>query len=86
MKKIKRRLKEIDGITEIRDSLFFLESLKFPNSNSLLILDEEIVLVDTGSNREILEKIKEDIDRVINTHYHVDHKLGKRPVRPNLDK
>lgn len=76
MKKIKRRLKKIEGITEIRDSLFFLESLKFPNSNSLLILDEEIVLVDTGSNREILEKIRGDIDRVINTHYHVDHNWG----------
>ena len=48
----------------------------FPYSNSLLILDEEVVLIDSGVGNEHLEIIKDDIDIVINSHYHIDHILG----------
>lgn len=48
----------------------------FPYSNSLLILDDEVVLIDSGIGNEYLETIKDDIDILINSHYHIDHILG----------
>lgn len=48
----------------------------FPYSNSLLILDEEIVLIDSGIGDEQLEVIKNEVDILINSHYHIDHIQG----------
>lgn len=48
----------------------------FPYSNSLLILDEEVVLIDSGVGNELLEGIKDYVDIMINSHYHIDHILG----------
>ncbi len=48
----------------------------FPYSNSLLIVDEEIVLIDSGIGDEQLEVLKGEVDILINSHYHIDHILG----------
>lgn len=48
----------------------------FPYSNSLLIVDEEVVLIDSGIGDEQLEIIKDEVDIMINSHYHIDHILG----------
>ncbi len=48
----------------------------FPYSNSLLIIDEEVVLIDSGIGNELLEEIKDHVDILINSHYHIDHILG----------
>jgi glyoxylase-like metal-dependent hydrolase (beta-lactamase superfamily II) len=48
----------------------------FPYSNSLLIIDEEVVLIDSGIGDEQIEILKDDVDILINSHYHIDHILG----------
>jgi glyoxylase-like metal-dependent hydrolase (beta-lactamase superfamily II) len=50
----------------------------FPPSYSILIRDEEVVLIDTGCGIENLKKIKKEygIDYVINSHAHPDHVAG----------
>ena len=50
----------------------------FPPSYSILIRDEEVVLIDTGCGIENLKKIKKEygIDCVINSHAHPDHAAG----------
>ncbi|UCE38724.1 MAG: MBL fold metallo-hydrolase [Thermoplasmata archaeon] len=48
----------------------------FPYSNSLLIIDEKVVLIDSGIGDEQLEIIKDEVDILINSHYHIDHILG----------
>ncbi|MFX0089102.1 MAG: MBL fold metallo-hydrolase [Candidatus Hodarchaeota archaeon] len=51
---------------------------KFPYSNSILILDEKTVLIDTGCGPGALKQLKEkyDISYVINSHTHPDHSAG----------
>ncbi len=48
----------------------------FPYSNSLLIVDEEIVLIDSGIGDEQLNVLRDEVDILINSHYHIDHILG----------
>ena len=48
----------------------------FPYSNSLLIVDEEIALIDSGIGDEQIKILKDEIDILINSHYHIDHILG----------
>ncbi len=61
------------------------EILVFPGSgyecNSYLIVDEKIVLIDTGtgSSHSLMDKVKDatdKIDLIINTHAHLDHVGG----------
>lgn len=54
---------------------------RFPEANSVLIDDEILTLVDAGSSMEHIEKTLqdlghglEDIDRIVLTHFHIDHK------------
>jgi glyoxylase-like metal-dependent hydrolase (beta-lactamase superfamily II) len=51
---------------------------KFPPSYSVLILDDQTVLIDTGCGIDVLRALKEryDIDYVINSHSHPDHSCG----------
>jgi ribonuclease/clavin/mitogillin len=51
---------------------------KFPYSHSILILDEEITLIDTGCGIETLKQLKRkyNVSRVINSHTHPDHSAG----------
>jgi len=54
---------------------------RFPEANSLLIDDEILTLVDAGTNYDnILRTVKDlnheitDIDRIVLTHFRLDHK------------
>ena len=54
---------------------------RFPEANTLLIDDEILTLVDAGSHPEqVFSTLRdlghqpEDIDRIVLTHYHADHK------------
>ncbi len=54
---------------------------RFPEANCLLVDDEILTLVDAGANRDHIIRTltdlghrPEDIDRIILTHFHVDHK------------
>ncbi len=51
---------------------------RFPNSHSILIVDKDIVLLDTGCGIETLRQLKQEyrIDYVINSHTHPDHSAG----------
>jgi glyoxylase-like metal-dependent hydrolase (beta-lactamase superfamily II) len=48
----------------------------FPYSNSLLIMDEEVVLIDSGLGDERVVALSDHVDILINSHYHIDHILG----------
>jgi len=50
----------------------------FPYSHSILILDEDKALIDTGCGIEILEQLKRkyNVGYVINSHTHPDHSAG----------
>ena len=51
---------------------------RFPYSNSLLIRDERTVLIDTGLEPVLVERIAKEycVDLVINSHCHEDHIAG----------
>jgi len=51
---------------------------KFPFSHSILALDEENALIDTGCGIDTLKQLerKYDISYVINSHTHPDHSAG----------
>ena len=50
----------------------------FPPSYSILIRDEEVVLIDTGCGIENLKKLRKEygVDYIINSHCHPDHAAG----------
>ena len=50
----------------------------FPPSYSILILDENVVLIDTGCGIENLKQLKNEynISYIINSHCHPDHSAG----------
>jgi glyoxylase-like metal-dependent hydrolase (beta-lactamase superfamily II) len=48
----------------------------FPYSNSLLIVDEDVVLIDSGAGDEQMKLLMDEVDILINSHYHIDHILG----------
>ena len=61
---------------------------RFPEANSLLVDDEILTLVDAGSNLEHIEKtVKDlghelvDIDRIVLSHFHLDHKGLSEVIR-----
>mgnify|MGYP002153768709 CR=1 FL=1 len=51
---------------------------RFPYSHSILILDEETVLIDTGCGVDVLKQLKREyyVSYVINSHTHPDHSAG----------
>lgn len=68
-------------VESVTDSIYLVKGeniSSFPPSYSILIHDEEVVLIDTGCGIENLKKIKEEygIDYVINSHSHPDHAAG----------
>lgn len=52
----------------------------FPYCNALLIADDETVLIDSGIGTKILEPLKDHIDILINSHYHIDHVSGNHLI------
>jgi glyoxylase-like metal-dependent hydrolase (beta-lactamase superfamily II) len=70
--------KKLEAIT---DHIFLVQGKnkgRFPYSHSILLLDEDIVLVDTGCGIEPLKKLRKeyDVSYVINSHTHPDHSAG----------
>src|SRR5262245_26831134 len=45
---------------------------RFPEANAFLVEDEVRTLIDTGCDESVLRELGR-IDRIINTHYHLDH-------------
>ena len=61
---------------------------RLPYSFSVLIVDDEVVLIDTGCGIEHLRQLRQEYDvaRVINSHSHPDHSAGNwvfegRPIQ-----
>jgi glyoxylase-like metal-dependent hydrolase (beta-lactamase superfamily II) len=48
----------------------------FPYSNSLLIMDEKVVLIDSGLGDGRIRTLADHVDILINSHKHIDHILG----------
>ena len=72
---------EFKPIEAITDHIFLVRGenkAKFPYSHSILILDKEVVLIDTGCGLETLKRLRKeyDINYVINSHTHPDHSAG----------
>ncbi len=72
---------EHNKLEAITDRIFLVQGKnkgRFPYSHSILILDEDIVLVDTGCGIENLKKLTKeyDVSYVINSHTHPDHSAG----------
>ena len=72
---------EYYNVETVRENVLLVKAKnegKFPYSHSILILDDEIVLIDTGCGIEILKQLKREynINCVINSHTHPDHSAG----------
>ncbi len=68
-------------LEEVKNKVFFVEGTnkgRYPYSNSLLIEDETVMLIDTGPGPEIIPEIarEKNIDLVVNSHGHEDHICG----------
>jgi len=68
-------------LEEITSSISLVKGMnggRFPYSHSILILDKEVVLIDTGCGIGILKQIRRrcSVDYVINSHTHPDHSAG----------
>jgi glyoxylase-like metal-dependent hydrolase (beta-lactamase superfamily II) len=69
------------NVEEVSDNILLVlgeKEGKFPYSHSILILDEEKVLIDTGCGIETLKRIRVeyDVKYIINSHTHPDHSAG----------
>ena len=69
------------NLVNVTDNILLVKGInegRFPHSHSVLILDEDVVLIDTGCGIEVLEQIKRrfNISYVINSHTHPDHSAG----------
>jgi glyoxylase-like metal-dependent hydrolase (beta-lactamase superfamily II) len=75
---MKMGCKRVETITDHISLIKGKNKGRFPYSHSILILDEEIVLIDTGCGIETLKQLKReyDISYVINSHTHPDHSAG----------
>ena len=70
--------KKLETVTDYISMVQGKNRGRFPGSHSILISDEDTVLVDTGCGIETLKKLKKeyDISYVINSHTHPDHSAG----------
>jgi glyoxylase-like metal-dependent hydrolase (beta-lactamase superfamily II) len=83
MEKQRRAIKALErqNTAKIDDDIYLIIGKNkgtFPYSNSLLIVDEKIVLIDSGAGDEIMQMLVPFVDILINSHYHIDHILGNR--------
>lgn len=69
-----------------------LNRARFPEANTLVIDDEILTLVDAGSDigqvRKTLKDLGhslEDVDRIVLTHFHIDHKNHSEELREISD-
>lgn len=72
-------------------NIFFLER-KFPSANMILIKDQHSILIDTGFGSDANETVQliqragvapEQLNLVVNTHYHSDHVGGNHHLQKN---
>lgn len=68
----------MEKIIEISDNLKIIKGEnegRYPHSNSLLVEDEKVALIDTGAGGEKMKELAEEreIDIIINSHCHEDH-------------
>ena len=66
------------NLEEVRDKVYFVEGMnsgKYPYSNSLLIEDDQVMLIDTGTGPEVVNEIAQEkkVNILINSHGHEDH-------------
>jgi glyoxylase-like metal-dependent hydrolase (beta-lactamase superfamily II) len=71
----------MESLEAITDRIYLVKGEnegRFPYSHSILIVDKEIVLIDTGCGIKTLRQIKRkfDVSYVINSHTHPDHSAG----------
>lgn len=70
---IRNFLEKNEDVKKIREDLFLIQSQGLPSSNSLVLLGNKNILIGTGADKKILEKIKSGIDKTFLSHYHFDH-------------
>ena len=75
---MKMRCKRVEAITDHISLIRGKNEGRFPYSHSILILDKEIVLIDTGCGIETLKQLKKeyDVSYIVNSHTHPDHSAG----------
>jgi len=76
--KLSEVLNKIDTI-QLDEGIFLIIGKNkgtFPYCNALLIIDEDVVLIDAGCGSEVLTPLKDHVDILINSHYHIDLILG----------
>ena len=68
----------VESVTEHICLIGGRNTASFPHSHSFLILDEEVVLIDSGCGIENLKELRQnyDVDYVVNSHTHPDHAAG----------
>ncbi len=77
-------MSDYSACMEVEPRVYLIRGLnkaQFPEANSLLIDDEILTLVDAGSSREQVASTMrslghrpENLDRIVLTHFHIDHK------------
>ncbi len=70
-------------LEEVRENIFFVEGMnrgRYPYANSLLIEDEKVLLIDTGTGPEIMTEMAKEkkVDILVNSHGHEDHTCGNQ--------
>ena len=81
--------------SEIQENVYLLRgknASRFPQANSLLIDDELLTLIDAGTHIDHIEHALMDIghslldiDQIILTHFHIDHKGHAEQIRQVSD-
>ncbi len=82
---------EYNVLLEIEPRVYLLRganNARFPEANCMLLDDDVLTLVDAGANiKHITKGLKtlgheiEDIDRIVLTHFHIDHKGHSEYIR-----
>lgn len=63
--------------TDLADRIRLLETEdRFPSAHALLVEGDETVLVDAGLAPDRIEALAPALDRVVVTHFHLDHAKG----------
>ncbi|TFG14806.1 MBL fold metallo-hydrolase [Candidatus Thorarchaeota archaeon] len=81
--------------SEIQENIYLLRgknASRFPQANSILIDDELLTLIDAGTHIDHIEHALRDIghslldiDQIVLTHFHIDHKGHAEQIRQVSD-